>query len=88
MSQIFKECQSCGMPLKRDEQGGGSNADGSKSTVYCSHCYVDGRFVDPTISMEQMREKVKAKLIDFGIPSFLCWIFTRKTARLLRWRVN
>ncbi|MBT8132126.1 MAG: zinc ribbon domain-containing protein, partial [Gammaproteobacteria bacterium] len=24
-------CQSCAMPLKKDSQGGGSNADGSKS---------------------------------------------------------
>lgn len=25
------------MPLHRDERGGGTNADGSKSTMYCSH---------------------------------------------------
>jgi hypothetical protein len=24
-------CQSCGMPLKQDPQGGGTNADGSKN---------------------------------------------------------
>ncbi|MCB0552496.1 MAG: hypothetical protein KDD02_03005 [Phaeodactylibacter sp.] len=24
------------MPLKRDEQGGGTNKDGSRSTMYCS----------------------------------------------------
>ena len=29
----YKNCQSCGMPLRRDEKGGGTNADGSKSTI-------------------------------------------------------
>ena len=32
-------CQSCGMPLSRDSLGGGTNADGSSSTEYCSHCF-------------------------------------------------
>ena len=27
MDKEFKNCQSCGMPLKRDEKGGGTNAD-------------------------------------------------------------
>jgi len=31
MEKPFKFCQSCGMPLKKDELGGGTNADGSKS---------------------------------------------------------
>lgn len=44
METAHRNCQSCGMPLSRDEQGGGSNADGSKSRVYCSHCYQGGRF--------------------------------------------
>ena len=25
-------CQSCGMPLSKDAKGGGTNADGSRST--------------------------------------------------------
>jgi hypothetical protein len=30
-------CQSCGMPLSKDEKGGGTEADGRKSSQYCSH---------------------------------------------------
>ncbi len=30
MQNRYKNCQSCGMPLSRDEKGGGTNADGSK----------------------------------------------------------
>ena len=29
MTNESKNCQSCGMPLKRDAKGGGTNADGS-----------------------------------------------------------
>ena len=26
MEKVYKNCQSCGMPLKKDEKGGGTNA--------------------------------------------------------------
>jgi len=37
------------MTLKKDEKGGGTNADGSTSVMYCSHCYVNGAFTLPDI---------------------------------------
>ena len=43
-------CQSCGMPLSKDEKGGGSEADGSKSAEFCSHCYAAGKFTEPEIT--------------------------------------
>ena len=78
-------CQSCGMPMRRDERGGGTNADGSKSALYCSHCYADGRFTLPDITMDQMKERVRGKLREFGIPGMFAWVFTRKIPRLARW---
>ena len=53
-------CQSCGMPLNRDQLGGGTNADGSRTTEYCSHCFQDGRFTEPNISVDEMMAKVEA----------------------------
>ena len=50
-------CQSCSMPLKKDEDFG-TNAGGSKSEEYCRYCYRDGEFTDPDITMEQMIERV------------------------------
>jgi len=41
----MKSCQSCGMPLNKDPQSGGTNADGSKNEKYCSYCYQNGAFV-------------------------------------------
>lgn len=85
MSETYKNCQSCGMPLKRDAHGGGTNADGSKSTVYCSHCYAAGRFTMPDISMEQMQQRVRDKLREMGFPGFLAGLFTRRIPKLKRW---
>ncbi len=31
-----KRCQSCGMPISKDPEGGGSETDGSRSAKYCS----------------------------------------------------
>jgi hypothetical protein len=63
MSQAYKNCQSCGMPMKRDEKGGGANADGTRSTMYCSHCYQNGQFVLPDISVTEMQLRVREKII-------------------------
>jgi Putative zinc ribbon domain len=74
------------MPMKRDEKGGGTNADGSKSTMYCSHCYQNGQFVLPDISVSEMQTRVKAKIVEFGMPRFLAGMFTRRIPKLARWQ--
>jgi len=86
MTKTYKQCQSCGMPLKRDDQGGGTNADGSRSAVYCSHCYLRGQFVSPDISVAEMQTRVRQKLAEFGLPRFMHGFFTRGIPKLLRWQ--
>lgn len=86
--QRFKHCQSCGMPLKRDEKGGGTNTDGTRSTLYCSHCFQAGRFTMPDLTAAQMRERVKGKLKEFGMPGFVAGFFTRKILALERWKAR
>ena len=44
-------CQSCGMPLTKQEQFG-TNADWSVNQDYCIYCYKDGKFIDD-VSMEK-----------------------------------
>lgn len=85
MGTTYKNCQSCGMPLSRDERGGGTNADGSKSSTYCSHCYAQGRFTLPDITVDQMQDIVRKKLREFGIPAPLGWFFARRVPKLERW---
>lgn len=86
MSANYKHCQSCGMPLTRDKQGGGTNADGSRSAMYCSHCYTAGRFTMPDVSVEQMQQRVRDKLRELGFPGFLAGFFTRRIPKLERWK--
>jgi len=81
-----KNCQSCGMPMKRDMKGGGTNVDGSRNPMYCSHCYSNGKFTLPDITVSEMQDRVRAKLKEFGIPSFLSGMLTRKIPKLGRWR--
>ena len=78
-------CQSCGMPLSKDERGGGTEANGSKSTQYCSHCYVRGQFTEPALTAEQMVEKVRTKMKGMHIPGFLAKSFTKNIPELERW---
>jgi len=86
MNKTYKNCQSCGMPLKRDALGGGTNADGSKSTVYCSHCFQRGEFVLPNMTAEEMQALVRQKLKEMGFPGFVAGMFTRGIPKLERWR--
>ena len=86
MKPVHKHCQSCGMPLKRDDLGGGTNGDGTKSRVYCSHCFQQGKFVLPDITVNQMQERVREKLVEFGMPGFLTGFFTKGIPKLERWR--
>jgi len=85
MPATHKNCQSCGMPMSRDDQGGGTEADGTKSGMYCSHCYANGRFTLPDITVDQMQRIVGQKLVEFGIPKPLGWFFTRRVPKLERW---
>ncbi|MGH7456020.1 MAG: zinc ribbon domain-containing protein, partial [bacterium] len=55
MQKTHKNCQGCGMPLKRDKKGGGTNADGTKSMMYCSHCYEGGKFTWPNVTVGEMQ---------------------------------
>lgn len=74
------------MPLKRDPRGGGTDTDGIKSIKYCSHCYQQGQFTQPHMTVSEMKERVKGKLKSFGIPGFLSGIFTRNIPTLERWK--
>ena len=85
MEKVYKTCQSCGMPLKKDPKGGGTNADGTKSTTYCSYCYENGKFKNPDWTVEQMQSFAKEKLKEMGFPGFLAGIFTKGIPKLKRW---
>jgi hypothetical protein len=86
MEKIYKNCQSCGMPLKKDEKGGGTNKDGSKSKVFCSKCYENGEFTAPDRTVNEMQLLVKGKLKELGFPGFIAGLFTKGIPKLQRWK--
>lgn len=86
MKKKYVNCQSCGMPLHRDEKGPGTEADGSLSEMYCSHCYEEGKFTMPNITVDEMKELVTDKIIEMKIPKFVAKLLARSTHKLERWK--
>jgi hypothetical protein len=86
MEETYKFCQSGGMPL---DKGSGTNADGSKSTMYCNLCYKDGRFANPEIKMgTEMQAFVIERLKEKGFLAPIAWLFTRSIPSLVRWNTK
>jgi hypothetical protein len=74
------------MPLRADPEGGGTNADGTRSHKYCSYCYQSGRFVNPDMTLAEMRALVIRKLREKGFPGFVARFFASGLNRLERWQ--
>jgi putative zinc ribbon protein len=79
-------CQSCGMPLANDPRGGSANADGSRNPDYCSNCFHAGKFVAPDMTLEQMQDRVRARMKEMHLPGFIAGRFVAKIPDLKRWR--
>jgi len=74
------------MPLSKDVNGGGTEVDGARSTMFCSHCYQGGTFIRPDMTVDQMIGLVKGKMKEMHIPGFLSYFMTRNIPNLKRWR--
>jgi hypothetical protein len=74
------------MPLSKDEKGGGSEADGTKSIKYCSYCYQDGKFTAPDMTVDEMKTLVKEKLKEMKFPGFLAGLCAKGIPKLERWK--
>jgi hypothetical protein len=87
MGNTSRNCGSCGMPFKKDPNGGGTNSDGSQNLEYCSYCYQNGKFTFEGTSKE-FQEHCKQKMIEGGHSKFIAWLFTRWMDKLPRWNKN
>ena len=67
MNQQIPICQSCSMPLRRAEDCG-TNKDGSKNQEYCHFCFVDGKFTNPELTLDQQIEKMAGTAAKMNIP--------------------
>jgi hypothetical protein len=84
----YKYCQSCGFPLKKDAQGGGTEQDGTHSRKYCSMCYKDGIFLTPpeVTTAQKMQRFCIDQMKRSGYNGLVAWLATRSIPRLERWR--
>jgi len=81
-------CQSCSMPIKKDELKG-SEADGSLSQKYCHLCYQRGKFTTPDMTVDQMKEIVRKVLHEQKHwPNFLAKMAAGNIPRLERWQLR
>ena len=80
-------CQSCSMPLRRPEDFG-TDVAGYRINDYCRHCFVNGAFTEPAITMEQMLERCVTIMADQHImPAAKARALMEETLpRLKRWK--
>ncbi|HIH04470.1 MAG TPA: hypothetical protein HA263_11715 [Methanoregulaceae archaeon] len=85
--RLVPSCGSCGMPLQ-DPSDAGTEADGSRSDRYCTHCYRNGAFVEPDLTREAMIAEYGPLLAaELGMPREKATeMVTAFTATLPRWR--
>lgn len=74
------------MPMKMDPNGGGTEQDGSRSVLYCSHCFKDGAFIDRFTKPEEMIAFCRQIFKDKGYPWWKRWFYTSHIRQLKRWR--
>ena len=87
MKKIYKQCQSCGMPLIKDKKWGGLEKDGTLSGVYCSSCYQDGEFKRSNISLKEMQNLVDGVLKnEMKWRKIFRWLAINQIPRLERWK--
>lgn len=82
---MAKMCESCGMPLRKNELKG-TKADGSLSDRYCAYCYKEGEFLAPDATPEKMREMSIKGMKESGWPGFLASFLTKNIHKLPRWQ--
>lgn len=54
-------CQSCGMPLNKEEVKG-TEKNGLITDEYCKYCYENGAFKNPEMNLEDMKKNVQNQM--------------------------
>ncbi len=80
-------CQSCSMPLGKPGDFGTARS-GYRVNDYCRHCYADGAFTDPDVTMGEMTDRCVAIMANRGImpEAKARLLLSDVMPRLKRWR--
>ena len=79
-----KFCQSCSMPLDTPELCG-TEKNGTKSTDYCMFCYKDGAFINPDMTLDEMKTMVEQQMKIRQIDDHLIALALGSLPYLKRW---
>ena len=82
--EATRTCQSCGMPMNLEDDFG-TEAGGTPSNDYCTHCYQNGAFTAPDITIEEMA-KICGPIISqaYTIPPEIAEEFSKEQLSCLR----
>ena len=78
-------CQSCGMPLDNPEMLG-TEKDGSRSSEFCKYCYQAGSFINPKMTLDEMKTLVANFLQKENAPASVVQHSVNMLPGLKRWR--
>lgn len=79
-----KICQSCSMPLDKEELRG-TEKDGSLSREYCKYCYQHGNFTHPGLSLNEMKEHMMSMMDKADLPADILEAAINRLPHLKRW---
>ncbi|MDD5571479.1 MAG: zinc ribbon domain-containing protein [Bacteroidales bacterium] len=77
----LKTCQSCGLPVE-------SATSKHTQTIYCNHCYENGKFKSPNLTANEMKKMVKERMQKMGVAKAFVDNFTDGIDKLERWNKN
>jgi len=83
--ETTKFCQSCSMPLDNVEMRG-TEKDGSKSDEYCKYCYSNGAFINPKMTLDEMKAIVKTQMKKMHSPQDIIQKALNVLPELKRWK--
>jgi hypothetical protein len=72
------------MPLEKDPGHGGTEKDGTKSSMYCSYCYEDGALHPMTL--DEMKVIVENAMKKEGMNWFMRKMAMWQLPHLKRWK--
>ena len=79
-------CQSCASPiLKESDQG--TELGGFSTNVYCRRCYRLGAFTEPQMTVGEMKENIRRKMVEMRFPRYLAVLMADRVYTLKRWEV-
>lgn len=80
-------CQSCSMLIDSPKLFG-TEKDGTPNTDYCKYCYVNGKFTNPDLTLEEMKEHMMERMEKDRLPEDIIEVALSRLPFLKRWCDN